>query len=157
MSGDAHRDSDHRSKRGETDETLLPGPAKESWDGASDPSPRPSEQGIGFTIYGKTHVGLIRDHNEDNFMVGDLSVASGPLPGEQVFQGSVSDRGLALAVCDGMGGAAAGEVASRMAVDTLFEMLRGESEPTDRDGFARRLVDAIEDAGSRIFLSAKKD
>ncbi len=157
MSGDAHRDGDHRSKRGETDETLLPSPGKESWDGASDPSPRPGQQGIGFTIYGKTHVGLIRDHNEDNFMVGDLSVASGPLPGEQVFKGSVSDRGLALAVCDGMGGAAAGEIASQMAVDTLFETMRGDAPAADRDSFARRLVDSIEEAGARIFCSAKKD
>ena len=157
MSGDAHRDSDHRSKRVETDETLLPAPGKESWDGVSDPGPRPSQQGIGFTIYGKTHVGLIRDHNEDNFMVGNLSVASGPLPGEQVFQGSLSDRGLALAVCDGMGGAAAGEIASQMAVDTLFETIRGDEAAPDRDSFARRLVDSIEEAGARIFRSAKKD
>jgi serine/threonine protein phosphatase PrpC len=56
-----------------------------------------------------------------------------------------------------MGGAAAGEVASHMAVDTLFEILRGEDAPDDRDGFARRLVDSIEEAGARIFLSAKKD
>ncbi len=157
MSGDAHRDGDHRSERGETDETLLPSPGKESWDGASEASPRRGQQGIGFTIYGKTHVGLIRDHNEDNFMVGDLSVATGPLPGEQVFQGSVSDRGLALAVCDGMGGAAAGEIASQMAVDTLFETMRGDSPAADRDSFARRLVDSIEEAGARIFRSAKKD
>jgi serine/threonine protein phosphatase PrpC len=56
-----------------------------------------------------------------------------------------------------MGGAAAGEVASHMAVDTVFETLRGEGAPKDRDTFARRLVDSIEDAGARIFLAAKKD
>ena len=157
MSGDTHRDSDQGPKPGETDETLLPAPGKESWEGASDPSPRPSQQGVGFTIYGKSHVGLIRDHNEDNFMVGDLSVASGPLPGQQVFKGSVSERGLALAVCDGMGGAAAGEIASQMAVDTLFETMRGDAAAPDRDSFARRLVDSIEEAGARIFRSAKRD
>ena len=157
MSGDAHRDSDHLPKRGESDETLLPAPGTESWERPSDPSSRPSQQGIAFTIYGKTHVGLIRDHNEDNLMVGDLSVASGPLPGDQVLTGSVSDRGLALAVCDGMGGAAAGEIASQMAVDTLFETMRGDVAATDRDSFARRLVDSIEEAGARIFQSAKKD
>jgi serine/threonine protein phosphatase PrpC len=117
----------------------------------------PTPQGIHFTLYGKTDVGLIREHNEDDFMVADLSAASGPLLGEEVVSGLVSDRGLGLAVCDGMGGAAAGEVASHMAVDTLFEMLRGDSAPQSRDGFARRLVDSVEEAGARIFLSAKKD
>jgi protein phosphatase len=90
-------------------------------------------------------------------MVADLSVATGPLSREQLLSGSVSNRGVALVVCDGMGGAAAGEVASHMAVDTLFEMLRGDDAPEGRDRFARRLVDSIEEAGRRIFLSAKKD
>ena len=157
MSGDVHRKGDHHSKRSEGDETLLPRPGKESWDGLSDPSLRPRGKGIGFTFYGKTHVGLVREHNEDNFMLGDLSVASGPLPSEEMISGSVSDRGIALAVCDGMGGAAAGEVASQMAVDTLFETMRGDQAPEDRDSFARRLVDSIEEAGARIFRSAKKD
>ena len=157
MSGDAHRNGDDRSRRSEGEETLLPAPGKESWERVSDPSLKPRGEGIAFTVYGKTHVGLVREHNEDNFMVGDLSVASGPLPGEQTISGSVSDRGIALAVCDGMGGAAAGEVASQMAVDTLFERLRGDGAPEDRDGFACRLVDSIEEAGARIFRSAKKD
>ena len=157
MSGDAHRNGDQRSKPGEGEETLLPAPGKESWEGGPDPSLRPIPEGLHFKFYGKTHVGLVREHNEDNFMVADLNVASGPLPGEQVISGSVSDRGIGLAVCDGMGGAAAGEVASQMAVDTLFETLRGEGPPEDRDGFAHRLVDSIEEAGARIFRSAKKD
>jgi protein phosphatase len=157
MSGDAHRDGDHRSKSSEGDQTLLPAPGKESWETEPEASSRPTPDGIHFTFYGKTDVGLIRGHNEDNFMVADLSVDSGPLPGEQVLSGSVSDRGIALAVCDGMGGAAAGEIASQMAVDTLFETLRGESAAEDRDNFARRLIDSIEEAGARIFRSAKKD
>lgn len=157
MSGDAHRDGDHRSKPGENEQTLHPAPGKESWDNESEASLQPTPEGIHFTFYGKTDVGLIRDHNEDNFMVADLSVASGPLPGEQVLSGSVSDRGIAMAICDGMGGAAAGEVASQMAVDTLFQTLRGEGAAKDRDSFARRLVDSIEGAGARIFQAAKKD
>jgi serine/threonine protein phosphatase PrpC len=44
-----------------------------------------------------------------------------------------------------------------MAVDTLFETMRGDVTATDRDSFARRLVDSIEEAGARIFHSAKKD
>lgn len=155
MSGDAHRNGDDPSSPDEGDETMAPG--TESWSRAPEVAAGPTPHGLHFTIFGKTDVGLVREHNEDNFMVADLSAASGPLAGEEEVSGVVSDRGLGLAVCDGMGGAAAGEVASHMAVDTLFEILRGDDAPDDRDGFARRLVDSIEEAGARIFLSAKKD
>ena len=157
MSGDAHQNGDDQSSPGEGGETIAPAPGTESWSRAPRVAATPTPQGLHFTVYGKTDVGLVREHNEDNFMVADLSAASGPLAGEEVISGSVSDRGLGLAVCDGMGGAAAGEVASHMAVDTLFEMLRGDDAPKDRDSFARRLVDSVEEAGTRIFLSAKKD
>jgi serine/threonine protein phosphatase PrpC len=157
MSGDAHQNGDDRSNPGEGGETMAPAPGAESWSRSPRVAAGPTPQGLHFTLYGKTDVGLIREHNEDDFMVADLSVASGPLAGEEEVSGSVSDRGLGLAVCDGMGGAAAGEVASHMAVETLFDMLRGDGPPKDRDGFARRLVDSVEEAGARIFLSAKKD
>ena len=157
MSGDAHQNGDDQSSPGEVAETLAPGPGTDSWSRAPKVPSGPTPEGLCFTFYGKTDVGLVREHNEDDFMVADLGAVSGPLLGEHEFSGSVSDRGIGLAVCDGMGGAAAGEVASHMAVDTLFEMLRGDSAPEDRDGFARRLVDAVEEAGARIFLSAKKD
>jgi protein phosphatase len=157
MSGDAHRNGDDPSSPDEGGETMAPASGAESWSRAPEVAAGPTPNGLHFTIFGKTDVGLVREHNEDNFMVADLSAASGPLAGEEEVSGVVSDRGLGLAVCDGMGGAAAGEVASHMAVDTLFEILRGEDAPDDRDGFARRLVDSIEEAGARIFLSAKKD
>ncbi|MBW1875081.1 MAG: serine/threonine-protein phosphatase [Deltaproteobacteria bacterium] len=157
MSGDAHQNGDDLSNPDEGGETLAPAPGTESWSHAPNAAAVPTPEGLCFTLYGKTDVGLVREHNEDNFMVADLGAASSPLPAEEEFSGSVSARGVGLAVCDGMGGAAAGEIASQMAVDTLFEMLRGDGAPKGRDGFARRLVDSIEEAGARIFLSAKKD
>lgn len=156
MSG-VHHNGDDQSNPEEGSETIAPAPGTESWSRSPREVAGPTPAGLTFTVYGKTHVGLIREHNEDNFMVADLGAGSGPLEGEAEVSGVVTDRGLGLAVCDGMGGAAAGEVASHMAVDTLFEMLRGEDGPQDRDSFARRLVDSIEEAGARIFLSAKKD
>ena len=44
-----------------------------------------------------------------------------------------------------------------MAVDTLFETLRGDGPANDRDSFARRLVASVEEAGARIFSAAKQD
>jgi len=157
MNGDAHHNGDDPPRATEDGETLAPAAGAESLSPAPESDSVPAAQGICFTVYGKTSVGLVREHNEDNLMVADLSTTSGPLPREEQISVSVSDRGVALAVCDGMGGAAAGEVASCMAVETLFEMLRGENAPEDRDGFARRLVDSVEEAGARIYLSAKKD
>ena len=56
MSGDTRRSGDQGSRRAGGDETLLPAPGKESWDGPSDPSLKPVQQGLGFKFYGKTHV-----------------------------------------------------------------------------------------------------
>jgi serine/threonine protein phosphatase PrpC len=62
-------------------------------------------------FYAATDVGKVRDHNEDNFLV---------------------DKKLALfIVADGMGGHAAGEVASAIAVRTVHEEIRREKELLD--------------------------
>jgi serine/threonine protein phosphatase PrpC len=157
MSGDAHQEGDGRPSVDEVGETLAPEPGMESWSRSPKAALVPTPEGLVFSVYGRTDVGLVRGHNEDNFMIADLAREDGPLPGEETLSGTVSERGLALAVCDGMGGAAAGEVASHMAVDALFETLRGKNAASDRDDFARRLVASVEEAGARIFLAAKKD
>lgn len=60
-------------------------------------------------IRGKTNVGLERQLNEDSF-------------------GIVGNKGLAV-VCDGMGGHAAGEVASESAVETILRLHREFDPP----------------------------
>jgi protein phosphatase len=62
-----------------------------------------------------TDVGRKRDHNED--YLGDLLIKSGRGFGPE----KLDEKGHLFAVADGMGGHAAGEVASEMAVTTLFE------------------------------------
>lgn len=129
---------------------------------ATSPTYRPESRisgsiaGIRLRIAARTDVGLVREHNEDNFMIGNLTAgARGSVP--QVVEHMLGERGSVMAVCDGMGGAAAGEVASQMAVDTIFEVLLAAGISRNRDAFARRLKEAIEEAGARIFTAAKVD
>jgi len=118
-----------------------------------------SARGIGeihLHVFGRTDVGQIREHNEDNFLVANLTKKSRSLM-EDDRQQVVGERGTVLGVCDGMGGAAAGEVASQLAVDIIYEKLVQGDAPVDHDDLARRLVLAVEEAGIRIFNEARAD
>jgi serine/threonine protein phosphatase PrpC len=128
---------------------------------AAPPTPPPAKTRgeVRLKLFARTDVGQIREHNEDNFLVADLSKRSrGLLEANRLA--SVGPFGHLFAVCDGMGGAAAGEVASQLAVDIIYErMVDGLDQKSDvaRDEIARRLVRAVETAGFRIFQEAKAD
>ncbi len=82
-------------------------------------------------LFAKSDVGRVRRGNEDNFLVLDLSTeqtwtgADDARPPENLTRFDIGEKGLVLVVSDGMGGALAGDVASRMAVDSVREMLIG--------------------------------
>jgi protein phosphatase len=90
-----------------------------------------------------TSVGRVRPINEDAYL-------------------AKSDQGL-FVVCDGMGGAAAGEVASRLAVQTIASCLdaAGGGEPQDAaSGFqarTRQLGRAIQQANRAILARSQSD
>lgn len=127
-------------------DTLVPADKKRT-------SMVPSAGPILIRVSGRTDVGLVREHNEDNFLLADL--ATGGRDPSQFHE--VPAAGLLLGVCDGMGGAAAGEVASQMAVDTILEIMTRSVPASDRDALARALVRSVEEAGERIFESARTD
>jgi protein phosphatase len=115
-----------------------------------------AQKAIHVRLFGRTDVGQVREHNEDNFIVADLSKRSRGLMESDRVQ-VVGGRGTLMGVCDGMGGAAAGEVASQLAVDIIYERMLDGDVPKTRDDIARRLVRSIEDAGQRIYQEAKAD
>jgi PPM family protein phosphatase len=119
----------------------------------------PSRGEVRVKLFARTDVGQVREHNEDNFLVADLTRRQrGLLEANRTT--SIGHHGALFAVCDGMGGAAAGEVASQLAVDILFERMTDaleEKTPVQRDDLARKLVRAVEAAGLRIFQEAKVD
>ena len=114
----------------------------------------PSPPDISIEVFGKTDVGLVREHNEDNFLIADVTGGVRTAEPRAPFSFKLGDKGAALLVCDGMGGAAAGEVASQMAVDSIFDAMAA-SEPQDRDGFARLLRRAVQHANERIFIQSR--
>ena len=79
-------------------------------------------------VVGLTDVGRVREHNEDAFLVMHRQDAEPAGNGETVE--CELDSVMFLAVADGMGGAAAGEVASQMAVERFSKNL-AESEIAD--------------------------
>jgi serine/threonine protein phosphatase PrpC len=115
-----------------------------------------SGPGVHVRFAGRSSVGLVREHNEDNLLIANLSTGEVAVR-DLVQSDTVTEGGQLFAVCDGMGGAAAGEVASQMAVEILHEALRRSGPPRERDELARRLVSAVEEAGKRIFESAQKE
>lgn len=119
------------------------------------PSPETAERTIRITLFGKTDVGQIREHNEDNFVVADLTTQT-RLSCTDNHESLVGGRGLLLGVCDGMGGAAAGEVASKLAVDLIFSSL-ANAEVAGQDDLAFALVQAVEAAGKKIYQEARSD
>lgn len=82
-------------------------------------------------LYAKSHIGMVRQGNEDNFLLLDLSTKSswtctdGDEAPPEFTEIQVGNDGIVIAVSDGMGGALAGEVASRMAVEIVRDVLLG--------------------------------
>ncbi len=113
---------------------------------------------VHISVFGKTDVGKTRDHNEDTFLVADLTRKVASLQPD-VREHDVGPRGTLFMVADGMGGAAAGEVASRMAADLVFSHMSSawaEDSDVSAQRFAYRMKEAVELANNRIHLHAKE-
>lgn len=102
-----------------------------------------------------SHIGRVRKGNEDNYLLLNISDAktwmSSQDPGEFVIESQkfeVDDSGVVLAVSDGMGGALAGEVASKMAVETVSQKFLDEDpeKTITPEDFHESLISKLYDA-----------
>jgi serine/threonine protein phosphatase PrpC len=73
---------------------------------------------VNLTVYGQTDVGLVRPINEDAFVIADITGGS-VLQQQRIARFEVGERGVLMAVSDGLGGHAAGEVASALVVESM--------------------------------------
>jgi PPM family protein phosphatase len=93
---------------------------------------------IRWEAAGATHVGRVRRDNEDTFRIDE-------------------PRGIFL-VADGMGGHAAGEIASELAADSVLEVLRGAGDPdVEGEGVEGCLKRAFDAAHRRIVECCSSD
>ncbi|MBA2335516.1 MAG: protein phosphatase 2C domain-containing protein [Acidobacteriota bacterium] len=106
-------------------------------------------------IHATSHIGRVRKGNEDNYLLLNISLSKAwtgeQADGEFVIESQnfeVDDNGIVLAVSDGMGGALAGEVASKMAVESICEKLLTEDldETLTPETYDHHLVSKLYDA-----------
>ena len=118
-------------------------------------STRPAS--IHLQIASRTHSGRVRSHNEDSLLVTRLTPRGGAhlseFTGDEVVQ---PGEGVVLAVCDGMGGAAGGEIASRRAVEAIHGAMVRDGNAAGRAELARRLVSSVEEASREVLAVAKR-
>ncbi|MBA3346378.1 MAG: Stp1/IreP family PP2C-type Ser/Thr phosphatase [Gemmatimonadales bacterium] len=110
------------------------------------------------SVFGKTDLGQTREHNEDTFLVADLSTGNASLHPE-VRRHAVGARGSLFLVADGMGGAAAGELASAMAADLIYRHLAtvwARDADASASRFAYRMREAVERANQQIYTYARE-
>ncbi len=87
--------------------------------------PSTAAGGVRVDCAAVSHRGLVRPNNEDHYLVAQFGRYLKPLltnvPGHE--HTTFAEEGYGMVVADGLGGAAAGEVASDLAIRTLLNLV----------------------------------
>lgn len=103
-------------------------------------------------VFGETSVGVVRSNNEDRFVIADLNASCPTFSGVDSMRYMLGDFGVLMAVSDGMGGHAAGEIASTLVVGSLKQTL-GKSVAGDVHAALER---AVADTNARVWDAAQQ-
>ena len=128
-------------------------------------SPVRFAQPVAIDAAGLTHQGLVRTSNEDHFLISRLGryfeTVSTSLPPDDLPQ-RADDATYSLIVADGMGGHAAGEVASRLAIREMIRLAFElpdwiiRIDDTTRDAAATRSQSRIEKLHTIVFEGGQR-
>ncbi len=108
-------------------------------------------------ICGRSDIGLVRQHNEDSFLYGNLATSETATPADPASV-RVEDAPAILVVADGVGGAASGELASSIATYCIFSELQQwwrSGEGGDATTIPAALRNAIDVANESIWGRAQ--
>lgn len=107
-----------------------------------------------FEVFARTEVGCARERNEDSFLVLNLGTGeTGLLPDARVQP--LGSPGTVIGVCDGMGGAAAGDLASKLALQALDAVMRANAPIGTIEAAEHALLQAVTAANRAILDHAK--
>lgn len=114
-----------------------------------------------YKIAAKTNVGMVRSNNEDNFIVNpDLTTEEWFCSNDENIY-DLGTSGLLLAVADGMGGAEAGELASKLAVDAVRnyfnEFISSNSGKLTDEKISEALVEVLHQANKSIIDRTREE
>jgi serine/threonine protein phosphatase PrpC len=106
-----------------------------------------------IAVCGLSDVGLIRQNNEDSFLITDLTTGLRTADTSELTH-AIGESGSLLIVADGMGGAEAGEVASQMAVDLVARLFFDQLSTKvsiEPETFVETLKYSVQEANHIVF------
>jgi protein phosphatase len=128
---------------------------------------KPFSSLVKIDVSALSHTGLIRDNNEDQFAVTKMSRVHETLI-SSLPPGDVPERAeevnYVMIIADGMGGHAAGELASRLAISTLvglalelpYWIIKLDSEEASQE-LERRARALVQEVGEIVFKRGHED
>lgn len=132
----------------------------------TDNSAPPRSVSASLDVYGLTHPGKVRPNNEDHFLIcalrRNIEVYHTSLPDPSILGRSEGMAFLAL-VADGVGGARAGEEASRIALEHVTRYVSKSlncyytSDPGDDETFVQELGEAAMKVHAEIIEESRHD